>query len=135
LFLDVFGRNCSRAAALHSTSALGRSSPRLILASVIVDRTHTAYWSGMEDATTAISSLVFALDLMVHRVLIRMRKGARHGAVVQAHGRPELGIGWEHAHGSKAIVGSQEGYGGGSESDGRKKKGEWGQPRRGPPYL
>jgi hypothetical protein len=64
-----------------------------------------------------------------------MRRGARCGAVVQAHARPELGFGWKRAHGSKAVVGSRGGCDGGSESDGRKKKGEWGQPHLGPLYL
>jgi hypothetical protein len=105
------------------------------LASVIVDRTHTACGSRMEAATTAISSLGFALDRMVQRVLTRMRRGARRGEVVQACGWPELGFGWKHAHGSKAVAGSWEGCGVGSESDRRKKKGEWGQPRLEPPYL
>jgi hypothetical protein len=80
-------------------------------------------------------SLGFALDLMVQRVLKRMRRGARHGAVVQARGRSELGFGWKRAHGSKTVAGSREGCGGGSESDGRKRKGEWVQPRLEPPYL
>jgi hypothetical protein len=35
-----------------------------IFASVIVDRTHAAYGSGMEAASTAISPLGFELDLM-----------------------------------------------------------------------
>jgi hypothetical protein len=55
--------------------------------------------------------------------------------VVQAHGRPELEIGWEHARRSKVVAILRESYGGRSESDQRKKKGEWGQPRPRPPYL
>jgi hypothetical protein len=47
---------------------------------------------------------------------------------MQARGWPELEIGREHARGSEAVARSQEDYGGGRESDGRKKKGEWGQP-------
>jgi hypothetical protein len=39
------------------------------------------------------------------------------------------------ARGSKAATRLRESYDGGSESDGRKKKGEWGQPRPGPLYL
>jgi hypothetical protein len=31
------------------------------------------------------------MDLNEHRVLMRMRSGARHGAVALAHGWPELG--------------------------------------------
>jgi hypothetical protein len=48
--------------------------------------------------------------------------------VVQAHGRLELEVGWEHTRGSEAVARLRESYGGGSESDGRKKKGERGQP-------
>jgi hypothetical protein len=55
--------------------------------------------------------------------------------VVQVRGRPELEVRWERAHGREAVARLQESYGGGSESDGRKKKGEWGQPRPRPPYL
>jgi hypothetical protein len=36
---------------------------------------------------------------------------------------------------SEAIARSQESDGSGSESDERKTKGEWCQPRLGPPYL
>jgi hypothetical protein len=89
----------------------------------------------MVAATTAIWSIGLALDLMVQRVLMRMHRGTRRGAAMQARGRTELGFGWKRAHVSKAVAGSREGCGGGSESDGRKKKGEWGQPRLGPPYL
>jgi hypothetical protein len=39
-------------------------------------------------------------------------------------GRPELEVGWEHARESEAVARSRESYGGGSESDGRKKKGD-----------
>jgi hypothetical protein len=66
---------------------------------------------------------------------MRMRRGAQRRVVVQACGRPELGFGGKRAHGSKVVAGSREGCGSGSESDGRKKKGEWGQPCLGPPYL
>jgi hypothetical protein len=76
----------------------------------------------MVAATTAISSLGFALDLMVQRVLTHMHRGARRGAVVQVCDRPELGFGWEHAQGSKAVAGSREGCGR-SESDGGRRKG------------
>jgi hypothetical protein len=87
-----------------------------ILASVIIERTHVACGSMMEAATAAISSLGFALDLMVQRVLTLMRRGARCGAVVQAHGQPELGFGQEHARGSKLIARSWGGCGCGSVS-------------------
>jgi hypothetical protein len=89
----------------------------------------------MEAATAAISLLGFAQDLMVQGVLTRMHRGAQRGVVEQARGRPELEIGWEHVRGSKAVARSRESYYGGSESDGRKKTGEWGQPRLGLPYL
>jgi hypothetical protein len=89
----------------------------------------------MEAVTATISLLGFALDLMVQRILTRMRRKAHHGAAVEACGWPELGNGWEHARESKAVASSLESYDGGSESDGRKRKGEWGQPRPGPPYL
>jgi hypothetical protein len=61
---------------------------------------------------------------MEHKVLTRMRKGERCGAVVLARGRPELEIGWEHTWGSEEVARLWESYDGGSESDGRKKKGE-----------
>jgi hypothetical protein len=54
--------------------------------------------SGMEAASAAISQLGFKLDLMVHRVLMHMHGGARHGVVVLARGRLELETGWERAH-------------------------------------
>jgi hypothetical protein len=54
---------------------------------------------------------------------------------VQVRGRLELEIGWEHTRGSKAVARLWESYGGGSQSDGRKKKAEWGQHRPRPPYL
>jgi hypothetical protein len=54
---------------------------------------------------------------------------------MQARGRPELEVGRARVRGSEAVARLRESNGGGSESDGRKKKGEWGQPRPGPPYL
>jgi hypothetical protein len=72
---------------------------------------------------------------MVQRVLRRMRCAARCGAVVQARKWPELGFGGECVHGSKVVARSRKIGGGGSESDGRKKKEEWGQPLLEPPYL
>jgi hypothetical protein len=70
--------NYSPAAALHFTSTFGRSSPRTtkawIFTSVIIDRTHAVYGSGMEAFSAAIPPLGFALDLIVQRVLTRMRK-------------------------------------------------------------
>jgi hypothetical protein len=47
------------------------------MASVIIDRTHAARGSGIQAASTAISLLGFELDLIWHRVLMRMpRKSA-----------------------------------------------------------
>jgi hypothetical protein len=54
---------------------------------------------------------------------------------VQAHGRLELEVGWEHARRNEAVAKLLESYGSGSESDGRKKKGQWSQPQPGPLYL
>jgi hypothetical protein len=89
----------------------------------------------MEAASTAISPLGFGLDLMVHRLLMRMRRGARRGVVVLTRGRPELEIGWGCARRSEVVARLRENYGGGSESDGTTKKGERGQPRPRLPYL
>jgi hypothetical protein len=52
------------------------------LASVIVDRTHTAHGSGMGAAAAAISPLGLDLDLIKQRVLVRMRGGVRRETVV-----------------------------------------------------
>jgi hypothetical protein len=89
----------------------------------------------MEAASATILQLGFALDPIVQGVLMRKRRRAQCGAVVQARGRPELEVGWERTRGIKAVARSRESYDGGSESDGRKKKGEWVQPRPKPPYL
>jgi hypothetical protein len=89
----------------------------------------------MEAVTATILPLGFAMDLMVQRVLTCMRRKAQRGVAVEAHGWLELETGWEHARGSEVVVRSQEGNGSGSESDRRKKKGEWAQPRLGLPYL
>jgi hypothetical protein len=119
--------NNSPVAAFHSTYAFGQSSLRSpkawIFTSVIMDRTHGVCGSGMEAVSATISPLGFALDLIAQGVLTCMRKRARHGAVVQARGWPELEVGWKHARESKAVARSRESYGGGSETDGRKKKG------------
>jgi hypothetical protein len=76
LLLDVLARELFLAAALHSTSVFGRSSPRStsawILASVIVDRTHAAWGSRTQAVSAAISRLGFAVDLMWHRDLMRI---------------------------------------------------------------
>jgi hypothetical protein len=42
---------------------------------------------------------------------------------------------WMGAHAREAVARLQGIYDGGSESDRRKKKGEWGQPRPDPLYL
>jgi hypothetical protein len=74
------------------------------LASIIVDQTHAVCGSGMEAASAAISLLGFGLDLMPHKVLMRMRGEAWRGAVALECGRSELEVGWEHARGSKAVA-------------------------------
>jgi hypothetical protein len=51
----------------------------------------------MEVASAAISPLGFRLDLMEHKVLMRMRGGAQRGMVVLARGWSELEIGWMRA--------------------------------------
>jgi hypothetical protein len=89
----------------------------------------------MEAAFAAISPLGFGLDLMEHKVLMRMGGGARRRAVVLARGRPEVEIGWKRTHEVKAVARLRESYGGGSESDGKKKKCEWGQHRPRTLYL
>jgi hypothetical protein len=76
--------------------------------------------SEMGAASAATSSLGLDLDLTKHRVLMRMRNGARRRAATLAHGRPELVMGWMHAQGKQLQdCGS---YGGGGDSDGRKKR-------------
>jgi hypothetical protein len=72
---------------------------------------------------------------MLHKDLMHMRCEARRGAVALVCGRPELDNGREYTCESEAVARMRESDGGGSESNGRKKKGEWGQPRPGPPYL
>jgi hypothetical protein len=59
---------------------------------------------------------------------MRMCGEAQCGAMALARGRPELESGWECARESEAVARLWESDGGGSESDGRKKKGYWGQP-------
>jgi hypothetical protein len=66
-----------------------------MLASVIIDRTHTVCGSEMEAASATTSPLGFGLHLMEHKVLMHMRGGARRGVVVLTHERRELEIGWE----------------------------------------
>jgi hypothetical protein len=69
--------NNSPATAFHSTSAVGRSSPRStkswIFSYIIVDRTHAVCGSVMEAVSVAISHLGFMLDLILQRVLTRLR--------------------------------------------------------------
>jgi hypothetical protein len=88
----------------------------------------------MEAASAAISPLGFAMDLMLHRVLTRMRKrsAARSGGASTL--MAGLGGGTRTCWRAR-LLRLQESNGSGSDSDARKKKGEWGQPRPGPPYL
>jgi hypothetical protein len=75
------------------------------------------------------------LDLKVKRVFTHIRCAARRGALAQARGRLELGFGREHMRKRSVVARTREGSGGRRESDWRKEKGEWGQPRLEPPYL
>jgi hypothetical protein len=61
---------------------------------------------------------------MVPKALMRMRGGAQRGVVVLTRGRLELEIGWGCTRGSEAVARLRENYGGGSESDEKKKKGK-----------
>jgi hypothetical protein len=63
----------------------------------MVDWTHTTRESGMEAASAAISPLGFGLDLMVHKVLMRMRGGAWRGVLVLVRGWLKLDTGWRRA--------------------------------------
>jgi hypothetical protein len=116
LLLHVLGREllphrCP--AVFHSTSTFGLSSPRStkdwILASDIVDRTHTVRGSRIGVASVAISLQGFDLDLKEHKVLMSMRSGARHGAAALARGWPEPMMGWTRAQGKQ--VQGYDGYG------------------------
>jgi hypothetical protein len=104
---------------------------------VIVDRTHAACGSGMQAASTAISPLGFELDLMLHKILTRMRKRS----TVWSGGASTCLAGagaWMGARGRKTVARElrrRESDDDGSESDRRKMKGEWGLPRLGPPYF
>jgi hypothetical protein len=69
------------------------------LTSVIVDRTYIVRGFGMGAASAAISPLGLDLDLMEHKVLMRMRGGARCRMVALARGWPEPVTGWKHARG------------------------------------
>jgi hypothetical protein len=94
----------------------------------------------MEAASAAISSLGFTLDLMLHRVLTRIRKRSAQEAATLARGWLKLEAGWVRTReqGGRKITTELrwwESDESGSESDTRKKKGGWGQPRPGPPYL
>jgi hypothetical protein len=51
-----------------------------------------------------------------------MRRRAQRGVAVQAHGWPELEIGWEHTRGSEAVERSREAYSDGIESDGGRRR-------------
>jgi hypothetical protein len=72
------------------------------------------------------------LDLSAQRVLMRMRSGARRGAVTLAHGYPEPVMGWTRSERKQSQdCGS---YSGGGDSDERKEK-ECGQHRLVRVYL
>jgi hypothetical protein len=107
LLLESSLGNCSPAAALHSTSTFGPSSPRStsawILASLIVDRTHAACGSGMEAPSAAISPLGLMLDLMWHKVFTRIRRRmmARSGGASTCLAGAG---GWTDGGGSKAVA-------------------------------
>jgi hypothetical protein len=83
-------------------------------------------WAGMGAAPAAISTLGLDLDLSKQRVLMRMRSSARRGAVMLAHRWPDPVMGQTRTQRKQSQdCGS---YGGDGQSDGRKKKGECGQP-------
>jgi hypothetical protein len=87
------------------------------LASMIVDRTHRVHGSGMGAASGTISLLRLDLDLNKHRVLMRMRGGARRRAAVLVHGRLEQVMEWTHAPGKRL-----QGCGSYGDNDKRRKK-------------
>jgi hypothetical protein len=66
---------------------------------------------------------------------MRMHGGAQRRAVALERGRPELENGWKCVREIEVVARLRERDDDGSEGDGSKKKGEWGQPRLGPPYL
>jgi hypothetical protein len=80
------------------------------------------------------------LDLMWHRVLMCIRRGARRAAAALTRAWPELGAGQVGARGRR----SQDRYGArnresdsswsDSDCDGGRRR-EWGQPHPGPSYL
>jgi hypothetical protein len=85
----------------------------LDLGLMIVDRTHTVRGSGMG----APPLLGLDLDLNKHRVLMRMRGGARRRAAVLVHGRLEQVMEWTHAPGKRL-----QGCGSYGDNDKRRKK-------------
>jgi hypothetical protein len=89
----------------------------------------------MEAAPATISLLGFRLDLMPLEGLdvhVRRREAQSGGASAWTAGAGER---MEVKCESEAVARLWESDGGGSVSDGRKKKGEWGQPQPGPPNL
>jgi hypothetical protein len=66
---------------VHTTRSSPRSTSAWILASVIVNRTHTAWGSGMQASSVAILLLGFAVDLMWQSVLMRMHWRSTAGSV------------------------------------------------------
>jgi hypothetical protein len=98
------------------------------LASVIVDRTHTAWGSGMQVVSAAISGLGFAVDLMWHRDLTRIcwRRTARSGGTTT--GLAGEGS-WARGRGSKAVARSlwSKRTKKATGARGRRRR-EWGRP-------
>jgi hypothetical protein len=98
------------------------------LASVIVDRTHTACGSGMEAPSTAISPLGLVLDLMWHKVFMRIRRKstAQSGGASTSLARAGS---WTDGRGSKVVARSlrrareRERESDESDSDGGRRRG------------
>jgi hypothetical protein len=92
------------------------------LASVIIDRTHAAYGSGMEAPSVAISPLGLVLDLMWHKVLTRMHKRSTErsgGARTSLAGAGS----WTGGRGSKAVGRERESDRSGSDINGGRRRG------------
>jgi hypothetical protein len=90
------------------------------LAFVIVVRTRTVHGSGMEAASATISPLWLDVDLMEHKVLMRMCGGTRWRVVALARGWPESATGWKRVWG-KRSQGCEELWRE-SDNDERKKR-------------
>jgi hypothetical protein len=90
----------------------------------------------MKVASTAMSPLGFVLDLMLHRVLTRMRKRSAAWSGGASTCWPELEGGWTRVREQDTRwLQRHEGDSSESASVARKKKEEWGPPCLGPPYL